>query len=572
MQFSRDYYLFSASSAASESSFWQSQWEEFKKVFIHVPFVVPIRNLYNAYRLYKLGFGTEEFNEKDWKTVEEIQHEAGINGMQESFMEAAPQAIVQLVVVFSTGRISKAQWVSIPLSLFSLAWASSRVFFILRTRDESDPDPNVKTLFLRILPWELLIVLNSTILWTMIGGLLGKYVFIGVFLSFLVILGALHIIQSLNKKRFDTWEDQTREEEDLKITSALTSIWLPSVVSSSRSNFFITASIVSLINKILLLATAVLLVNFTNIDTHPFLLWCRDHTEFNNTITFNQSFTEDNITTSQMAPQENTNKTLLRFTYCQYPPDSLPSCLDDVGLRHKIRICGEMEQESFFRLGMLLLVVVSSMLSLWASYHLHKVSNYTNLYKQTTKILCCISTRPEIHRSVVFELSRSDANHNKLKEMVAKSRPKKNKYNPMVNRPNRHGETPLHNSTKAGAKICTTVLLQAGAIPRRNFENTLPEIGDQLYDVEVIKMLQESKERGELPNHLLMALDKQSKRSNSAATQSSVKAQLNLLLSLAGDGSYIAKQNCTLWNYELETGTYVTAAISKYDSVECKVT
>lgn len=540
-------------------------------MFIHVPFVVPIRNLYNAYRLFKLGFGTEEFNEKDWKTVEEIQHEAGINGMQESFMEAAPQAIVQLVVVFSTGRISKAQWVSIPLSLFSLAWASSRVFFILRTRDESDPDPNFKTLFLRILPWELLIVVNSTILWTMIGGLLGKYVFIGVFLSFLIILGALHIKQYSNKKSFDALEDQTQEEGDLKITSALTSIWLPSVVGSSKSNFFITASIVSLANKILLLTTAVLLVNFTNIDTHPFLLWCRDNTEINSTITFNQSSTEDNTTTSKMASQENSKI----FTYCQYPNDTFPSCLDsadEVGLHHKIRICGEMKQEMFFRLGLLLLVTVTSILSLWASYHLHEVSNYTNLYEHTTKILCCISTRPEIHRSVVFDLSRSDANHNNLKEMVVKSRPKKNKYNPMVNRPNRHGETPLHNSTKAGARMCTTVLLQAGAIPKRNFENILPEIGDQLYDIEVIKMLLESKERGELPNHLLMTLDKQSKRSDSAATQGPVKAQLNLLLSLAGDGGYIAKQNCTLWNYELGAGTYVTAAISKYDIVECKVT
>ena len=69
-----------------------------------------------------------------------------------------------------------------------------------------------------------------------------------------------------------------------------------------------------------------------------------------------------------------------------------------------------------------------------------------------------------------------------------------------------------------------------------------------------------------------MALDKQSKRSDSAETQSPVKAQLNLLLSLAGDGSYIAKQNCTLWNYELAAGTYVTAAISKYDIVDREVT
>ena len=104
--------------------------------------------------------------------------------MQESFSEAGPQTVIQLVNIFSTGRISTDQMISIPISILSLAWGSSRAFFILRKRDEADPDPGFGLVCFRILPWELLIVTNSTIYWTCITGLVGKYVFVGVFSNF----------------------------------------------------------------------------------------------------------------------------------------------------------------------------------------------------------------------------------------------------------------------------------------------------------------------------------------------------------------------------------------------------
>ena len=81
---------------------WQA---ELKNVLLHLPFVVPIKNLHNAYRLYKIGFGKKHFDEKNSRKVERIQHEAGMQGMHESFMEAGPQAIVQLIIVDSTGHI-----------------------------------------------------------------------------------------------------------------------------------------------------------------------------------------------------------------------------------------------------------------------------------------------------------------------------------------------------------------------------------------------------------------------------------------------------------------------------------
>ena len=207
-------------------------WAELKDGFIHLPFMVPFKNVYNAHRLFQIGFGTDQMDEESWEKAEKIQYEAGLLGMQESFSEAGPQAIVQLVIVFSTGHISYAQMVSIPMSILSLAWASSRAFFIMRTAQESDPDPNVKLIILRILPWELLIVQNRIILWTMLCGLLGKYVFIGVFLSFCIIFTALYLKQKRDARKPDTTESNPPEEqgneEDFKAVTSLTALWLPS--------------------------------------------------------------------------------------------------------------------------------------------------------------------------------------------------------------------------------------------------------------------------------------------------------------------------------------------------------
>ena len=43
--------------------------EDLKKVVFHVPFVMPLRNFYNAYLLYRMGFGLEEFKKKNLKRV-----------------------------------------------------------------------------------------------------------------------------------------------------------------------------------------------------------------------------------------------------------------------------------------------------------------------------------------------------------------------------------------------------------------------------------------------------------------------------------------------------------------------
>ena len=170
-----------------------------KKLPMHFPFFLPLINCYNTWRLYRLRFGMKGFDDRNWKDVEEIQDQAGTAGMFESFTEAGPQSVIQLVIILSTGRISTAQKFGLPLSVISLTMASSRAFFIQRSRDERDPDPAMKTLLFRIYPRMLVIVTNSIILWTTIGGLVSRYIFSGIGLCFVNVYVSLCAFPKLVK-------------------------------------------------------------------------------------------------------------------------------------------------------------------------------------------------------------------------------------------------------------------------------------------------------------------------------------------------------------------------------------
>ena len=79
--------------------------EECWDLFLHIPFVLPLRNLYYAYRLYRLDFGTDEllnrrtFDPEDWLTVEEIQRIVAKDGLSECYFESG-QAVINCFQVF----------------------------------------------------------------------------------------------------------------------------------------------------------------------------------------------------------------------------------------------------------------------------------------------------------------------------------------------------------------------------------------------------------------------------------------------------------------------------------------
>ena len=88
---------------------------EWCNLFLHLPFVIPIKNCWLAYELHTLDFG-----EKDWARAEEIQREVAKASLSESYFEAGPQASQQLIIGFSTGQFRPSIILSIVISLFSL--------------------------------------------------------------------------------------------------------------------------------------------------------------------------------------------------------------------------------------------------------------------------------------------------------------------------------------------------------------------------------------------------------------------------------------------------------------------
>ena len=175
--------------------------EELKHLVFFLPFVTPVKNIYYTIRLYTLRFGMQDFEAKNAKEVERIQDQAGSAGMYESFLESGPQCVVQMKIILSTGTYSTAQIVSLHISVFSLAWAASRAYFIQRDEDNSDPDPELKMVAMRIFPWILIVVVHSLTVWTCIAGLLGKFVIPSILIYFCAAYGLLIFANAWNITR-----------------------------------------------------------------------------------------------------------------------------------------------------------------------------------------------------------------------------------------------------------------------------------------------------------------------------------------------------------------------------------
>ena len=69
----------------------------------HLPFVLPIHNLWWAKKLNDINYGKRTFRMRDSKTVEKIFAEAGKGSAAESTYEAGPQSVTQVTKNGSTG-------------------------------------------------------------------------------------------------------------------------------------------------------------------------------------------------------------------------------------------------------------------------------------------------------------------------------------------------------------------------------------------------------------------------------------------------------------------------------------
>ena len=522
--------------------------QKMKELLTHIPFLLPLKNLRNTYTLYSMNFGRAGFEAKNSKKVERIQQEAGLAGMYESFTEAGPQSIHQLVIIFSTGKISTAQKFSIPFSVFTLAWAASRAFFIQRSLKEADPNPEIGTVLRMVYPWMLLVVCHSVLMWTMIVGLLNKYAFLACLMSFLAILWSLSIVdwrmgkkqspeivliigqtyivgqiyigfgilafflgtqysretqgivfastaaafatvflaikgiswcrnrskndpscergdaQTQTKKDSNDFDDSTdgkgETKEYFEVKSALTSVWLPCVVGS-KSHIFVTSVMISQVNKLCLLAIAILLNYLEMIDVNVFLIWCRNYAKIQNM----------------------TDLTVCQQPYTSAYPEIAP-CYDpsytETSILQKVRICGPRESENLLRNVLIAITMLSTLLSAIASYKLAKIVDYFTLYKTSKRFLLsrllCIKADPIVHHSLIFKLCISDENQHVLSEILAYRNAAYRSHLETVVNMTQQGETPLHMSTRFQAVQSSLLLLKAGGKLNENGDGQLPKI------------------------------------------------------------------------------------------------
>merc|ERR1712141_17661 len=72
-----------------------------------------------------------------------------------------------------------------------------------------------------------------------------------------------------------------KKKSSFLLKSALTSLWLPSIVGDRR-NMLLVSTISTLVSKIAILALALVLAFFglqTKVFEHPFVLWCEEEWE-----------------------------------------------------------------------------------------------------------------------------------------------------------------------------------------------------------------------------------------------------------------------------------------------------
>ena len=89
--------------------------------------------------------------------------------------------------MISTGQVTLFQLVSVGVSILSLSFGAARVFFVQRTAEEADPDPDISTVILRVWPYTFVMTVAYLLLWVAIGSFLGGYTILALLISSIVL-------------------------------------------------------------------------------------------------------------------------------------------------------------------------------------------------------------------------------------------------------------------------------------------------------------------------------------------------------------------------------------------------
>ena len=468
------YKFFTLPGGLAKWSGWSSKDSketEFRPVLIHLPFVTPIRNLNIFVKLCRLGYPyhTEEHS----KEVEALQTDVARVSLYENFGEAGPQSVTQCVIFLCTGRISITQIVSICVSLFTLTWGASRAYFIQRVKDEADPDPNFEMVMFRIFPFMLLTVTNSLIMWVLIGGFLGGFIFIaivanfclvllvtapyaarvyaycGLFVLNCVLLAVLINLSIIVKVNHNSWMivmilglymamlvvfvyfahnisfapvSDRKVSSKFSVLASICSLWVPCVIGA-HFHLFIFSVIATLSLKLCELAVSFTMAFFGHQWPFYSLIWC-------------------------VQSEDITGETGL-LSACSFSDPELPRCFttDTNNLQQKFRVCEE--NEELIHIYIFLGITLTNLLAVYSSWELHRRSDYEYLYHATKRLLWIFPTEPVIHRSLLFSLVRSDNSTDLFKVLQGKTNLTED-----VNRPNAEGDTPLHVACQNASIRC----------------------------------------------------------------------------------------------------------------------
>jgi len=238
-------------------------------------------------------------------------------------------------------------------------------------------------------------------------------------------------------------EENTPEEtpESFHAIAALSATWLPCVVGEQEQKLFLVSGVTSLLFKVLLLLLAVTLAGSglqPHIYERPFLLFCFDQ---HSPVLNKTGITPCKYSEDQCRPPTNlTNKarifkalSAVEMAVLQYKriltdinDDNLEKlnvasdflshvitskaeiheALESAGIwkmQQRIRICEE--NETPFRLCLLAGLLVVILLASYATYRLHRIADYQELFNSSKTVMGCIPC-PQfrvIHRSLMFE-------------------------------------------------------------------------------------------------------------------------------------------------------------------------
>ena len=217
---------------------------------------------------------------------------------------------------------------------------------------------------------------------------------------------------------------RNEEERFFSAKSALVALWVPCVVGRRPRTFLITALVSRIIRVIALVSTLIIykfsflqsflqssLQNF--LQKRTILLFCAS---------------EDTLNSLNMTPSCHLPEC---FKFCE---TNETDCFV-----HRFRKCGDEDDSSFFYI-LVSGLVISSILSLLATFRLKQLSSYEKLFQISRTPACCSPFKlfkPILHRTVIFR-ALEGGNYEEF-------------YDKMVDapeeallRPNKQGQTLLH--------------------------------------------------------------------------------------------------------------------------------